>query len=149
MHEVTPAALSAQTLGMRIIFSHGVCANTDKIMCRVRSALRVLMHRRPASGRVVQLIAGHRSFGAIVSPGALSSLDSVYKFLAKDSMSLGFPHADLFSLERRLDQLLGVTKSIARMLPKWSIASRTAHVSLVARGGRVFGTLSLPQSGRQ
>ena len=52
-------------------------------MLRLRSALRVLMHRRRVSGRVVQLIAGHLSFGSIASRGALSLLDSVYKFAAK------------------------------------------------------------------
>ena len=48
-------------LGMRIIPAHGVCGHTDKRIVRLRSALRVFMHRRRVSGRVVQLIAGHLS----------------------------------------------------------------------------------------
>ena len=47
------------------------------------------MHRRRVSGRVVQLIAGHLSFGAIASLGALSLVDSVNKFAAKHWMSCG------------------------------------------------------------
>ena len=46
VHEVSPAALSSETLG------------TDKRIFHLKSALRVLMHRRRVSGRVVQLIAG-------------------------------------------------------------------------------------------
>ena len=53
VHEVTPAALSAETLGMRIIPSHGVCGQTDKRIFRLKSALRVLMHRR----RVLRVIS--------------------------------------------------------------------------------------------
>ena len=56
VHEQTPAAFSAGTLGMRIIPSHGVCGHTDKRIFRLRS-LRVLMHPHRISGRVVQLIA--------------------------------------------------------------------------------------------
>ena len=59
-------------LGMRIIPSRDVSGHTDKRIFRLRSALRVLMHRRRVSGRVVQLIAGHLSFSAIASRGALS-----------------------------------------------------------------------------
>ena len=62
LHEVTP---------------DGVCGHTDKRMFRLRSGLPVLMRRRRVSGKVVQLIAGHLSFGAITSRGALSFLDSV------------------------------------------------------------------------
>ena len=58
VHEITPTAFSAKTLGMRIIPSHGACGHTDKRIFRLRSALRVLMHRRHFSGRVVQLNAG-------------------------------------------------------------------------------------------
>ena len=65
VHTITPAALSAETLRMRTIPSHGVCGHGDKRIFRLTSALRVLMHRRRVSGRVVQLIAGHLSFGAI------------------------------------------------------------------------------------
>ena len=39
--EVAPAALSAETLRMKIILSHGVCGHTDKRIFRLRSALRV------------------------------------------------------------------------------------------------------------
>ena len=91
VHEITLAALLAETLGMRIIPSHGVCGNTDKRIFRLRSALHVSIHRRRVSGRVVQLIAGHLSFGANASRGALSLLDSVFKITAKHLISCGIP----------------------------------------------------------
>ena len=92
VHEVTSAALSAETLSVRIIPSHGACGHTDKRILRLRSALRVLMHRRRVSGRVVQLIAGHLSFGAVASRGALSLLElGVSNLAAKHWMSRGIP----------------------------------------------------------
>ena len=81
VHEVTPAALSAETLGMSIISSSGGCGHTDKRIFRLRSALHVLMHRR----RIVQLIACHLSFGSVASRGSLSIL------VAKRWMSCGIP----------------------------------------------------------
>ena len=51
VHKVTPAALSAEMLGLGIIPAHGVCGHTDKRIFRPRSALRVSMHRRRVSGR--------------------------------------------------------------------------------------------------
>ena len=100
MHEVTP---------------DGVCGHTDKRMFRLRPGLPVLMHRRRVSGKVVQLIAGHLSFGAITSRGALSFLDSVYKFKALDvrrnsvcpfEMRASSIRWSTSSLERILDQQL-------------------------------------------
>ena len=52
-----------------IIPAHGVCGHTWERIFRLEKALRVVMHRRRVSGRVVQLIAGHLSFGAIASRG--------------------------------------------------------------------------------
>ena len=93
---------------MKIIPFRGVCGHTDKRIFRFRSALRVLMHRRRVSGRVVQLISGHLSFGAVALRRALSLLDSVYKCAAKHWMSRGIPwesefqaYAGLFSLLKR------------------------------------------------
>ena len=63
VHEVTPAALSTETLGMRIIFPHSVCGQTDQLFFRLGSA--------------------------IASRGALFLLDSLYKFVAKHWMSRG------------------------------------------------------------
>ena len=48
------------------------------------------MRRRRVSGRVVQLIAGHLSFGAVASRGALS-LYSLYKSAVQHRMSRGVP----------------------------------------------------------
>ena len=55
----TPAALSAQTLGMRIISSHGVCGHTDKRIYRLSLALHVLVHRRRAVDRGSSLVWRH------------------------------------------------------------------------------------------
>ena len=87
--KVTPAALAAETLGMRNIPAHGVCGHTDERMFRLRAALRVLMHIRRVSGGVVQFIAGHLSFGAVASRGAVSLLVSVCLFAVKHWMSRG------------------------------------------------------------
>ena len=83
VHEVASAALSAETLGVRIISAHGVCGHTDSRIFISDRHGAFLMHRRRVSGRVVQPIAGHLSLGAVASRGALSVLHSVYKYAAK------------------------------------------------------------------
>ena len=79
------------------------------------------MHRSRVSGRVVQLIAGHLSFGAIASRGALSSLDSVYKLAAKHCMSCGIPWVFLkyerrayYSAEDKFERFRGFLELIGR-----------------------------------
>ena len=149
MQEVTPAGFLAETLGMRIIFSQGVCGHTDKRIFRIWSALRVLMHRQRVSGRVMQQVAGHVSFGAITSRGVLSLLDSVYKFAAKHWMSCVIPCVSLKCELRAYAGLLPLlkgdslvlAKSTPRMHPKkneWSSAIRTVPVSLSSRVTVVF-----------
>ena len=141
MHEVTPTALSAETLGMRIILSHGVCGHTDKRIFRQRSASRVLMHRRRVSGRVAQLIA-------VISDLELSPLEercpffgSLYKFAAMHWMSRGIPWDPLKCELRAYAGLISWFSGAYRwnaFKKGWSFASRTALVSLVSRHGRVL-----------
>ena len=145
VHGVTLAALSAETLGMRIIPSSRCLRTCRHAYFRLRSGrcCGVLMHRPRASGRVVPLIAGHLSFGAIASPGALSLVDSVYKFAAKHPMSCGIPWDSLncelrafaalrSSVARRLDQLLVPRSLLLGCLRKriLSCAARVEPVSL-------------------
>ena len=56
VHEMTPAALSSDTLGMRIISSHGVWRTHRNRTLSLRSALRVLMHRRCATDSWLNLV---------------------------------------------------------------------------------------------
>ena len=133
---------------MRIIPSHGVCGHTDKRMFRLRSALRVLMHRRRVSGRFVQLVAGHLSFGAIASRGALSFSDSVYKYAAKHWMSRGISWdsltcTGLLSLFKRdwtncWCPEVYCSDASKKKKKGWSLATRMAPVSLVASNARVL-----------
>ena len=95
----------------------------------------------------MQLIAGHLS---IACRGALSPLDSVYKFAAKHWMSCEIPWSSLKCELRAYAGLLPLLKGdwTKRWCPEvscsdasekgWSFATRTALVSLVARHGRVL-----------
>ena len=137
---------------MRIIPSHGVCGHTDKRIFRLRSALRVLMHRRRVAAMVVQLIAGRLSFGAIASRGALSFLDSVFQFVAKHWMSCRIPwdplkcelraHASLVLLigdwTTRWCPEVCCSNASEKKVKGWSFATCTAPHSLVARSPDVL-----------
>ena len=138
---------------MRIIPSRGVCGHTDTHIFRLTSALRVLMNRR-VSGRVAQPIAGHVSFGAVASRGALSLLNSVYLFAAQHWMLRGIPwdslKCELSSTRFSLSLSQGDRTNCwgpevccsGAFFYGWSFASRTAIVSLVARHGRVWNALA-------
>ena len=142
---------------MKIVPSHGVCGHTDQRIFRLKSALRVLMHRRRVSGRVVQLIGGRLSFGAIASRGALSLLDSVYKFAAKHSMSCGIPCDSLKFELRAYAGLLPHLKGdwINSWCPEVSYSDNVvlcdAHNTGFSRRASWLcsGTLSLSLSSRQ
>ena len=144
------AALSAETPGVRIIPSRGVCGHTDKSIFLLRAVLRALMHRRRVSGRVVQLFAVHLSFGAVASRGALSLLDSAYRFAAMHWMSRGVPWDSLKCEFRTYAGLLslfngdGTNLLMSRSLLLGCVPERmvflrlSRHVSLSSRATVVF-----------
>ena len=105
------------------------------------------MRRRLVAGLVVQLIAGHLSIGAIASRGMSHS---VYKFGAKHWMSCEIPWVSLKCELRAYAGPLPLLKGdwTNCQCPEvncsdasekgWSLATRMAAVSLVARHGRVL-----------
>ena len=145
VHEVTPAALSAETLGMRIIPSHGVCGHTDKRIFRhcVFDAPSSCLRKGRATHYWSSLIWSYRLARSGVP------FDSVYKFAAKHWMSRGNPRDTLKFELRAYAGLLSLccTEVCCSDASNkgWSFASRTALVSLVERHHRVlerfcFGT---------
>ena len=56
------------------------CSGKRKRIARIRSVARTISSRRRINGRAIELVNGHESFLALSSRGALSILDSSFKF---------------------------------------------------------------------
>ena len=80
-HEPRLASLQCETLGVEFDSqSHGF-RPTGKRYWRIRQALRFFLRSGRASGRQMEILAGHLTFFCMLYRGALSVFNAIYKFI--------------------------------------------------------------------
>ena len=80
-HEVTPASLRAEVLGVRVDGESGVVRCSAKRFWKLDHAISWILGRRSVRGDQLEVILGHCTYVSLLSRGGLSVLDSCYKFV--------------------------------------------------------------------
>ena len=90
VHDVSLTSGSGDLLGCEVSPATTYFTGTGKRISRIRSVARTVSSRRPISGRAIEVVSGHASSVTLSNRGALSLLDSSFKFARR---RFGFPES--------------------------------------------------------
>ena len=110
-HDISLASGCAYVLGYEVSPANSYCSGAGKRIARIRSVARTVSSRRRTSRRAMELVSGRKSFLAVSNRGAISILDTSFKFERTSYLVSGDPWSTVRKEKRAFGRILCLLRS--------------------------------------